>query len=77
MNAVLLVTWIIYGQPPSSYQTTFASMDTCQAARLAVLGEATRLNAEQEKYAAGIRSQRGVVSFDPPPKQVTAVCVVQ
>ena len=76
MNVILLVTWIIPGQPPSSYQTPFSSMETCQLARSAVLAEAVRLNAEQDKYAARIRSQPGVI-YDPPPKQVTAVCVSQ
>jgi hypothetical protein len=77
MNVILLVTWLIPGQPPSNYQTPFSSMETCQVARSAVLAEAVRLNAEQDKYAARIRSQGGVVVYDPPPKQVTAVCVTQ
>jgi hypothetical protein len=77
MKTVLLVTWIVYGQPPSSYQTLFTSMEACQAARAAVVAEADRLNSEQASYAARIRGQPGVIAFDPPPKQVTAICVIQ
>src|SRR5258708_14939563 len=37
MRAILLVTWLIVGQPPNSYQVVFNSMEACTAARNAVL----------------------------------------
>jgi hypothetical protein len=37
MKIVLLVTWIVSGQPPSSYQVEFGSWEKCDAARDAVL----------------------------------------
>jgi hypothetical protein len=36
---VLLVTWIVSNQPPSSYQTTFNSAEACEAARNAILAD--------------------------------------
>jgi hypothetical protein len=48
---VLLVTWIVSGQPPSSYQTTFNSAEACEAARNAVLTDGRRLKAEFEQKA--------------------------
>lgn len=75
MKAILLVTWIIAGEPPSSYQTQFSSMESCQAARQAVLQDGVRINSEQNQYAARVRATG--MRFDPPPKQVTAVCAAQ
>jgi hypothetical protein len=54
MKAILLVTWIISGQSPNSYQTIFDSMEACQAARAAVIEEAFRLNTEWEQRAEEI-----------------------
>ena len=43
MKAILLVTWFIAGQPPSSYQTVFNSRDACEAARAQVFADAARV----------------------------------
>ena len=40
---VLLVTSIVSGQPPSSYQVNFDSCEKCNAARDAVLGDRYRV----------------------------------
>jgi hypothetical protein len=40
---VLLVTWFIYGQPPSSYQTVFSTREACEAAKASVFADANRL----------------------------------
>jgi hypothetical protein len=48
-SILLLARWIIAGQPPSSYQTPFSTMEACQAARTAVVEESVRLNAEWAK----------------------------
>ena len=42
---VLLVTWLIAGQPPHSYQTTFRTMPACQAARAQLVKEAANIEA--------------------------------
>ena len=50
--AVLLVTWIIPGQPPgqpqviNSYQSSFESVDACENARTSILHDAQRINDE-------------------------------
>jgi hypothetical protein len=45
---ILLVTWIVSGQPPSSHQATFTSAEACNAARDAVLADGRRLKAEAD-----------------------------
>ncbi len=37
MKAVLLVTWLIFGQSPSSYQVEFDTAEKCGQARSTVL----------------------------------------
>ena len=37
MKAVLLVTWLIFGQSPSSYQVEFDTAEKCDQARSTVL----------------------------------------
>jgi hypothetical protein len=67
---ILLVTWFYYNQPPQNSQTSFGSERTCEAARLQILGEARRLNAERD--AQVIREP----SYNPmPAPTVSAVCV--
>jgi hypothetical protein len=39
VRIILPVTWIVGGQPPSSYQVEFDSWATCNAARNAVLDD--------------------------------------
>lgn len=76
MKALLLVTWIVAGQSPSSYQVQFVSMELCEAAR-AVLGkEAVRVSnrlllphhMEQPPEGAVVDSERT-------PLALSAVCV--
>jgi hypothetical protein len=57
MKALLLVTWIVTGQPPNSYQTPFDTMDLCLAARATVVVEADRLNTETDQKVAQIGEQ--------------------
>ena len=80
-NIILLVTWLVAGQPPNSYQTTFNSMEACEAARSAVLAEGRRIKAEFEQ-----RVINGAKSMGEPPAEVlmampapsvTAVCAPQ
>jgi hypothetical protein len=78
MKALLFVTWIVYGQPPSSYQSAFTSMAACEAARQAVFNELERLRAEQDAHTARVRQAFPGAAYNPVPyHQVTAVCVAQ
>jgi hypothetical protein len=78
---ILLVTWIVSGQPPNSYQAAFTSAEACSAARDAVLADGRRLKAEADQVQ--INAARAV-GQDPafflagnPSPAVTAVCVAQ
>ena len=39
MKFVLLVTWIVWHQPPNSYQVIFNSAEACEAAKQSVLAD--------------------------------------
>jgi len=45
---VLMMTWLVSGQPPSSYQVTFSSAEACHVARDAVLADGRRVKAEHD-----------------------------
>jgi hypothetical protein len=75
---VLLVTWIVSGQPPTSYQARFGSEEACTEARDAVLADGRRLKAEHERVQIAAARASNV---DPAlflagnrAPQVTAVC---
>jgi hypothetical protein len=78
---VLLVTWFIAGQPPTSYQTGFTSVEACEAARLAVFADGDRLrqsiydDAVRKGRAVGLPDNMGGASAILP--SLTAVCVAQ
>jgi hypothetical protein len=46
---ILLVAWLIPGQPPLSYQVAFSSEEACVAARDAVLADGRRVKAEHDQ----------------------------
>jgi hypothetical protein len=79
MKALLLVTWMVYGQPPSSYPTIFNSMEACQIAREAVLQEDERLKREVAEYNAASARGRGFgnMGTNIPGPMVTAICTPQ
>jgi hypothetical protein len=43
LKTVLLVTWIVGGSPPSSYQVDFNSLETCQFAMQAIQADRLRM----------------------------------
>ena len=43
MKVLLLVTWFVYAQPPSSYQVPFTSMAACAVAQAEIIKEVARL----------------------------------
>jgi hypothetical protein len=69
---LLLVTWIVNGQPPSSYQATFNSMNACEIALSEVRAEAARIEIQEENYAKQIHAIAPI--FGP---VVAAVCATQ
>jgi hypothetical protein len=46
---ILLVTWLIPGQPPNNYQVMFYSEEACKATRDGVLAEGRRVKAQHDK----------------------------
>src|SRR5262249_12529411 len=71
-KVLLLVTWLVSGQPPSSYQLSFDSAAPCEAAREAVLAEGKRLAIQSQQKPAGIPANS---FYNPgPPPMVSAVC---
>jgi hypothetical protein len=79
---ILLVTWFVPGQPATSYQSAFSSAEACEAARVAVFAEATRLKAQRDQNAieqarATNNSPAFFLAAAPPAPTVTAVCMAQ
>jgi hypothetical protein len=77
---ILLVTWIVAGQPTSSYQSNFKSAEACDAARIAVLAEGRRIKTEFDqrilasgKAARDEETAQQLLMVSPAP-MVTAVC---
>jgi hypothetical protein len=57
MKYLLLATWFVSSQPPSSYQATFNSAEACEVARKAVLADGQRLkmsNIKKPSHLAAI-----------------------
>jgi hypothetical protein len=78
MKFLLLVTWFVSGQPPSSYQATFNSAEACEVARKAVLADGQRFKDEQyqKPFAfTGDQKMSALASLGAP--KVTAVCAAQ
>lgn len=78
---ILLVTWLIPGQPSNSYQVTFFSEEACVVARDAVLADSRRVKAEHDQVqidaakASGVDAVLFLASKESP--AVTAVCAAQ
>ena len=54
MKIVLLVTWIVSGQLPSSYQGTFDFLEKCDAAKEAVLRDRDRVREQMGLVPLGV-----------------------
>ena len=67
---LLLVTWLIYNQPPVSSQSEFTSMANCEAAKSQIVAEEERLSRESDRYYARIHAM-----FPGIPPKVSAICV--
>jgi hypothetical protein len=73
--AILLVTWFYYGQPPSTSQTQFTSMQACQMAREAIVRDAARMRADADRQIEQERAKG--LAYNPIVPTVSAVCAVQ
>jgi hypothetical protein len=78
---ILMVTWLISGQPPNSYHVTFFSAETCEAARDAVLADGRRVKDEHDQVQINAAKATGVdpalfLASNRSP-DVTAVCAAQ
>jgi hypothetical protein len=73
MPVLLLVTWISFGQPPSSYQVEFAASAACEAARQQILSDAERI-AHNGTFGVQRLPGGGIANGGPPPS-VSAICV--
>jgi hypothetical protein len=72
---ILLVTWVVFGQPATSYQVPFATEEACTAARLAVQADGARLARESQQRPAGLGPN---MLYNPgPPPLLSAVCAKQ
>ena len=75
-TTILLVTWIVFGQRPESYQVPFSTTANCLAARDAIYAEGNRVADEfnrQPPSPPGLNLTQ--VGGHPP--MVTAVCAIQ
>jgi hypothetical protein len=74
---VLLVTWIVAGQPPSSYRQEFTSAQACASAKSQIESDATRMKQEQDQRNAETERRTGgtIIPADPP--RVSVVCVAK
>lgn len=66
MKIILLVTWIVSGQPPGSYQVEFDGWDKCTAARDAILQDRER-----------IVDRMGLMPIGKPFPAVSAICTAE
>lgn len=73
---ILMITWFYYGQPPSSSQAEFTTMDACIVARDSVLSDADRLKHNSDVQVERLRAQGTILNPIPPPT-VSAVCAAQ
>lgn len=74
---ILLVTWIIFGQPPTSYQVQFSDQAACDAARDKILGEAVTLRLQELQRDADIEEKlkaTGGLHMPSEPPRVVVVC---
>ena len=77
---ILLVTWFVSGQPPSSYQAAFDSMTACEAAREQILAQNQALKTQEDQRNASmdawIRVHGGLYVPGEAP-YASAVCVAK
>ena len=63
---ILLVTWLLAGQPPHSYQVRFETPAACEAAR-------ARVAREPDRVAGSMIGQ----GYQPAAISISAICVAE
>lgn len=77
-HLTLLVTWFVHDQPPSSYQASFYSVQTCEDARNKILADEARLQAQiKANDQQRCNAVRMLLCPETPAPRVTAVCAEQ
>jgi hypothetical protein len=78
---ILMVTWLVSGQPPYSYQVAFLSEEACVAAREAVLLDGRRVKAEHDRVqidaAKASEVDPALFLASKEAAEVSAVCAAQ
>ena len=78
---MLLVTWIVQGQPPNSYQAAFGSIAACENGKAQLFADAARMRQTMLQEAIvrgrsmGIPDNLTSAGFVAP--ALTAICVSQ
>jgi len=72
MGWILLITWIVRGQPTTSYQTNFGSEAACQTARQQVDASAQQIRSQLWQEAGNNSRQQFFAQAQFP--HVSAVC---
>ncbi len=70
MEYILLVTWFLLDQAPTSYQVRFGSGGACAQARVELQKEETRFKAESKSEMVDNMEVSG-----PPAPRLSALCV--
>jgi hypothetical protein len=65
MTETMKIVWLVSGQPASSYQVTFESLEKCNAAKEAVLRDRDRVREQMGLLPLGVFAS------------VSAVCAAQ
>ena len=71
---ILMVAWLIPGQPPYSCQVTFFAEKACLAARDAVLADGRRVKAHQDQVQMDAAKATGVGASPLPSQQTISRC---
>jgi hypothetical protein len=78
---ILMVTWLIPGQPPHSYNVMFYSEEACVTARDAVFADGRRIKAEHDQVqidaAKAIGTDAALFLASKQSPDVSAVCAAQ
>jgi hypothetical protein len=73
---LLLVTWLVAGQAPDSYQAQFSSSEACESARAAIIKDAARVLNQLSLPRTTPSSPPGFrTEGDRTPLVVSALCV--
>lgn len=73
-TTVLMVTWLITAQPPSSYAVEFATPQGCETARRALYADLRKMLAERDRNYAEAAQRGFQVLMRAQPPHLSAIC---